>query len=65
MAKKQRTSIYLDEEDRKAIQVIRQRYGITSESDAIRFALRLVAREEGKPLVPGETSQHRQNPPTR
>ncbi len=61
MDKKQRTSIYLDERDRQAIQVIKERHGITSDSDVIRFALRLVAREEGKPHVPGETGEHRQD----
>jgi Arc/MetJ-type ribon-helix-helix transcriptional regulator len=65
MNKKHRTSIYLDEQDRQAIQVIKERYGITSDSDVIRFALRLVAREEGKPYVPGETGEHRQDRPTR
>lgn len=65
MDKKHRTSIYLDEQDRQAIQVIKERYGITSDSDVIRFALRLVAREEGKPYVSGETGTHRQDPPTR
>ena len=65
MSKKQRTSIYLDEQDRQAIQVIKERYGITSESDVIRFALRLIAREEGKPHVPDATGEYRQDPPTR
>ncbi len=65
MSKKQRTSIYLDEQDRQAIQVIKERYGITSESDVIRFALRLIAREEGKPHVPGTPCEHRQDSPTR
>jgi Arc/MetJ family transcription regulator len=38
---KKKTTIYLDEVDRKAIATIKQMYGITSESDAIRLALRL------------------------
>jgi Arc/MetJ-type ribon-helix-helix transcriptional regulator len=62
---KKRTNIYLDEQDRQAIAVIKERYGITSDSDVIRFALRLVAREEGKPHVSGTTGQHRQDAPTR
>ncbi len=65
MDKKHRTSIYLDEQDRQAIQVIKARYGITSDSDVIRFALRLVAREEGKPYVSGATGPHRQDEATR
>ncbi len=40
---KRRTSIYLDEADKAAIQTIKERYGITSDSDAIRFAVRQVA----------------------
>lgn len=42
---KKKTSIYLDESDRKAIVVIKEAYGITSESDAIRLALRLIAEQ--------------------
>jgi Arc/MetJ-type ribon-helix-helix transcriptional regulator len=42
---KKRTTIYLDESDRKAIALIKQAYGITSDSDAIRFALRLLAEK--------------------
>jgi Arc/MetJ-type ribon-helix-helix transcriptional regulator len=37
------TTIRLDEADRHAIATIRQRYGVASDSDAIRLALRLVA----------------------
>jgi len=62
---KKRTSIYLDETDRKAIQTIKDRYGITSDSDAIRFALRLVAQEELGVYVQRKTSQHRQDRSTR
>lgn len=62
---KKRTNIYLDEQDRRAIQAIKERYGITSDSDVIRFALRLVAREEGKPHVSGETGEYRQDSPPR
>jgi len=61
MGKKQRTSIYLDEQDRQAIATIKERYGITSDSDVIRFALRLVAREEEKPHVPRPSDENRQN----
>lgn len=42
---KKRTTIYLDESDRKAIAQIKQRYGITSDSDAIRLALRLLTEK--------------------
>ena len=42
---KKRTTIYLDESDRKAIAQIKRMYGITSDSDAIRLALRLLAEK--------------------
>ena len=42
---KKRTTIYLDDADRKAIVKIKQEYGITSDSDAIRLALRLLAEK--------------------
>ena len=48
---KKKTTIYLDEADRKAIAIIKQRYGITSDSDAIRFALRIVSEQEEKKSV--------------
>ena len=41
---KRRTTIYLDESDRKAIAIVKQIYGITSDSDAIRLALRLISK---------------------
>ncbi len=37
------TTIRLDDADRQAIAVIRQRYGVASDSDAIRLAVRVVA----------------------
>jgi hypothetical protein len=37
------TTIRLDEADRAAIAIIRHRYGVASDSDARRLALRLVA----------------------
>lgn len=39
-----RTTIFLGDADRTAIQAIKDRYGISSDSDAIRFALRVIAR---------------------
>jgi len=41
-----RTSIFLGDEDRKAIRTIRQRYGVSTDSDAIRLALRVLAESE-------------------
>ena len=40
------TTIRLDDADRQAIAVIRQRYGVASDSDAIRLALRLLAESK-------------------
>ena len=40
---KRRTTIWLDEVDRAAIQIICERYGTATESDAVWLALRLVA----------------------
>lgn len=41
-----RTNVFLAEEDRAAIENIQSRYGLSTSSDAIRFALRIVARAE-------------------
>ena len=38
-----RTTIYLDDADRVAIKVIRERYGMDTDSAAIRFSLRVIA----------------------
>lgn len=38
-----RTTIFLGDADRIAIQAIKDRYGISSDSDAIRLAIRVVA----------------------
>jgi Arc/MetJ-type ribon-helix-helix transcriptional regulator len=43
---KKRTTIWLDEADRAAIAIIRERYGVASESDAIRLAVRLLAESK-------------------
>ncbi len=38
-----RTTIFLGDADRTAIQTIKDRFGISSDSDAIRLALRVIA----------------------
>lgn len=38
-----RTTIFLGDADRSAIQAIKDRFGISSDSDAIRLALRVIA----------------------
>ena len=40
---RKRTSIRLDETDRAAIETIKERYGVASDSDAIRLALHVLA----------------------
>ena len=62
---RKRTNINLEDEDQAAIALIRLKYGATSDTAAIRFALRKILREEGQPYVPGETGKHRQDRPTR
>ena len=62
---RKRTNINLEDEDQAAIALIRRRYGATSDTAAIRFALRKILREEGQPYVPGEKGKHRQDRPTR
>lgn len=46
---KKKTTIYLDDSDREAIALVKQSYGITSDSDAIRLALRLLAKKVKDP----------------
>jgi hypothetical protein len=43
---RKRTTIWLDESDRAALAKIRERYGVASDSDAIRLALRLLAESK-------------------
>ena len=40
------TTIRLDETDRAAIETVKERYGVASDSDAIRLALRLLAESK-------------------
>jgi hypothetical protein len=47
----QKTTIYLEDRDRQAIKEIMDRYGSTSESAAIRFAVRALARSASFALV--------------
>ena len=48
----QRTSIFLGEEDRAAIRAIQERYGVSTDSDAIRLALRVLAHAQELALAP-------------
>lgn len=56
------TTIRLDDADRAAIAVIRQRYGVASDSDAIRLALRLVA-ESKRVDIRQDADNHGRNEP--
>ena len=48
---KKRTTIWLDEADKAAIKVIKERYGMATESDAIRLAARLLAASKRVDIV--------------
>lgn len=48
----QRTSIFLGDEDRAAIRMIQQRFGVSTDSDAIRLALRVLAESKEIALAP-------------
>jgi Arc/MetJ-type ribon-helix-helix transcriptional regulator len=41
---RKRTTVWFDEGDRAALATIRERYGVASDSDAIRLAVRLLAQ---------------------
>jgi hypothetical protein len=56
-----RTSIFLAEEDRQAIETIKERYGISTDSDAIRLALRVLAESPMLKLKQRGDSHERTN----
>ena len=47
-----RTSIFLADEDRAAIRVIQERFGVSTDSDAIRLALRVLSQAKEIALSP-------------
>jgi hypothetical protein len=59
--RKQRTNIYLDEQDKQALAHIRERYHLDSDAAAVRFAIHRVATEEERADVLPSTRPHRQN----
>jgi Arc/MetJ-type ribon-helix-helix transcriptional regulator len=61
MEKIQRT-IRLSEQDLQAIAAIREQYGLTSDSEAIRFALQLVSKGKRSPLTPTPKKERRSHP---
>ena len=55
---KKRTNIYFEEEDKHIIRFLREKYGLDSDANVVRFVLRKVAKEEG--YLP-EKQQERQS----
>jgi Arc/MetJ family transcription regulator len=51
-----RTTIFLGEVDREAIRVIQSRYGVSTDSDAIRLALRVLAQAKEIAMSPLPTT---------
>ena len=54
---KQHTTIWIDTVDRSAIAVIRERYGCSTDSDAIRLALRILAESSRVDIQQSEQRQ--------
>jgi Arc/MetJ family transcription regulator len=52
---KTRTTIRLEELDREAIAAIKQHYGITSDNDAIKLALRETHRQIKRQALPSRS----------
>jgi len=44
---KKRTSILFEEEDRRMMRFLQERYGLDNESSVLRFLIRKAAKEEG------------------
>jgi hypothetical protein len=44
---KKRINMYLEEEDRRILNFIREKYGLDSEAGVVRFLIRKAAKEEG------------------
>jgi hypothetical protein len=49
-----RTTIYLEEKDRHALTALQARYGMATQSDVIRFALRALAAQSERRVLPQE-----------
>lgn len=59
---RKRTTIWLDEGDRAALAKIRARYGVASDSDAIRLALRVLAESKRVNVETSENTNERKPP---
>jgi hypothetical protein len=62
--RKQRTNIYLDEQDKAWLARIRERYHLDSDAAAVRFAIHRIATEEERTDVQRSSRPHRQDPTT-
>jgi Arc/MetJ family transcription regulator len=47
-----RTTIFLGDQDREAIRLVQHRYGVSTDSDAIRLALRVLAEAKEISISP-------------
>ena len=56
---KKRTNMYLDEEDRRIIAFLKERYGLESDASVVRLALRKAAKAEG--YISKKKEQERNN----
>ena len=54
-----RTNLFLDDQDRDALRVIREAHGLATDSSAARFAIREVARQIERRKKRGEGRQRR------
>jgi hypothetical protein len=56
----QRTSIFLGDEDRAAIRMIQDRFGVSTDSVAVRLALRVLAQAKELSIspLPREVAHH-------
>ena len=57
-----RTTIFLAEEDVQAMRRIQQRYGVSTDSDAIRLAVRVLAEASAISVVPLPQAQVKRKP---
>ena len=52
-----RTTIFLGDGDRAAIKTIQDRYGVSTDSDAIRLALRILAEADRVSIVQSSSDE--------
>ena len=57
---RKRTTIWLDAADRAALARVRERYGVATDSDAIRLALRLLAESQRVHVEPASNKRDSQ-----